>query len=220
MLSSICLEPHSPAKYSIIWLHGLGANGDDFADIVPDLELAHLPIRFIFPHAPTLPITMNGGYIMPAWYDIVALEKANRVVDNLGIAHSIAKIEALIQQEIKQGVLSENIFLVGFSQGGVIALLTGLTGDYKIGGILALSTYLPAWDIWQAKLRPEIEKLPIMVMHGTQDTVVPFSAAQQIIECLGGINQSHQFLSYTMGHSVCAQQLQDISQWVNRQINE
>lgn len=220
MLKSICLEPHSPAKYSIIWLHGLGANGDDFADIVPDLELAHLPIRFIFPHAPTLPITMNGGYIMPAWYDIVALDKANRVVDNQGIAHSIAQIEALIQLEINQGVPAEQIFLVGFSQGGVIALLTGLTGKFKLGGILALSTYLPAWNIWQAKLRPDVEKLPIMVMHGTQDTVIPLSAAQHIIQTLNDINQSHEFLSYTMGHSVCAEELQDISRWLNRQISK
>ncbi|MDQ5879510.1 MAG: phospholipase/carboxylesterase, partial [Pseudomonadota bacterium] len=144
LLPAIEVATDNNPRYAVIWLHGLGADGSDFEPVVPELRLDDSPgVRFIFPHAPEMPVTCNGGYIMPAWYDIISLEPHSRRVDEAGIVHSRAAIRALIHRENERGIPCERIFLAGFSQGGAVAYVTALTHPEKLAGLIALSTYLP-----------------------------------------------------------------------------
>lgn len=201
--------------HSIIWLHGLGASGYDFYPIVPELALpADLAVRFVFPHAPEQPVTVNGGYIMPAWYDILSLDGIERQIDTNGIEQSVAAIQQLIEQEVQRGIAEENIILAGFSQGGVIALVTGLTHARRLGGIMALSTYLPLRSHWQFSAANQ--DIPVFVAHGRHDDVVPLVLGEQIVSLLQAEGRQPQWHTYPAPHSVTPQEIRDISTWLQQ----
>jgi len=203
-----------PPAYSIIWLHGLGADGNDFAPIAQELELP-LPVRFIFPHAPAMPVSINHGYVMPAWYDIYALDIAARQ-DKAGILHSQAEIEALMAQEIERGIKPEHIMLAGFSQGGAIALHTALRYPHRLAGVMGLSTYLPlSSDLFDEHSEAN-RQLPIFMAHGRHDSVIPLntaSASKNFLEQAGYPVEWHE---YPMEHSVCIDELADIRAYIMR----
>jgi phospholipase/carboxylesterase len=214
-LSTIEIQPKSTHKYSLLWLHGLGADGHDFEGIVPQLHLtAQAHIHFIFPNAPVQPVTINGGMKMRAWYDI--LERTlERKVDIAGIYQSASQLEQLIQQEIAKGIASENILLAGFSQGGVIALHTGLYFPHKLAGIVALSTYFPTLE--KLKTEPSIANAttPIFMGHGILDSVVAIETGKAVYNDLNQLNHNIQWHDYLMEHSVCNEEISDISAFIN-----
>jgi phospholipase/carboxylesterase len=213
-LPAIEINPPQPAQASVIWLHGLGANGSDFADLAGELQkLTQLPIRFILPHAPQRPVTLNSGYIMPAWYDIIGLDLASRQ-DKEGIQASERAINALIQNELAQGINSEHIVLAGFSQGGAIALHTGLRYPARLGGILALSTYLPLEDSVEEERALINQPVPIFFAHGDADNVIPLAWAQASCQRLIKLSYNIDWRVYPMQHNVCSQEIADISGWL------
>jgi phospholipase/carboxylesterase len=200
---------------TVIWLHGLGADGYDFYPIVPELKL-DFSVRFIFPHAPRIPVTINAGYVMPAWYDILSVEDFGRKVDVDGISNSVALVRGLVADEISAGMPARKIFVAGFSQGGVIAYLTTLTHELRLGGVLALSTYLPEPQHWV--FGTENTATPIFVAHGAADTVVPYELGSSACAFLRDKGYDVEWHSYNMQHSVSPLELRDISAWLNRQI--
>lgn len=201
---------HNPDA-SIIWLHGLGADGHDFEPIVSQLELpSNAAIRFIFPHAPSLSVTINNGMVMPAWYDILEM-KIERKVDETQLKKSVDSIVDFIRHEIKRGISCDRIIIAGFSQGGAVAFETALAFPQKLGGLLALSTYFATKDT--ISLHPANMKLPIAIHHGEYDPIVPFSLASVSYELLAKNDYPVELKSYPMEHSVCRQQIEDISQW-------
>lgn len=218
LLKNIEIETTTPIKKSVIWLHGLGADGTDFVPIVPELSLpAHMGIRFIFPHAPTMPVTINNGYIMPAWFDIYEVSIASKI-DETGIYKSVKSVEALIKKEEDRGVDSKDIILAGFSQGGVIALTAGLCYPKPLGGIIALSTYLPvAKKIIQEK-SPVNDHIPIFIAHGTEDTIVPYALGKTTYVSLKQAGYLIEWRSYSMPHSVCPEEIKDISLWLHERL--
>jgi len=180
LLEYIEIQTNDKAEFSVIWLHGLGASGDDFVPVVPELKLGESPsVRFLFPHAPVRPITINGGMAMPGWYDITSLEFDSRQEDEAGIKESASRVEELIQAEIARGIPAGNILLAGFSQGGAIALYTGLTSQHIVGGILALSTYLPIHDIALPLITNEHRDIPVFMAHGQHDDVIQIQYAER-----------------------------------------
>ena len=205
--------PHPTA--AVIWMHGLGASGDDFAAIVPELDLTGCPaIRFVFPHAPVMPVTLNGGYVMPAWYDIFGTELgagAVRREDAAGIAKSQQDIEALIAHEVARGIHPSKIVLAGFSQGCAVALHTGLRHPAKLAGIMALSGYLPLASSVAAERSAANASTPIYMAHGTQDPVVVLSRAEDSRDALAGLGYAIQWHTYPMPHSVHPREIADIS---------
>lgn len=211
-------ETAANPRYSIIWLHGLGADGHDFAPIVPELvDPAWPALRFVFPHAPVRPVTVNGGVPMRAWYDIVAFDAAARQ-DEAGIRASIAEVEALIARERERGVPSERTFLAGFSQGGAIALAAGLCHADKLAGIVALSTYLPIASTLAAERSAANAATPIFQAHGTADPVVALprgSASRDALQALGYAVEWH---TYPMAHAVCAEEIDDLRRWLGRRL--
>ena len=212
------VEPKFDAKYCIIWLHGLGADGHDFVDIVGHLNVSLDYVRFIFPHADVMPITINGGMEMRGWYDIKSLDASslNRVVDKDGIKSSVTKINTLIDVQVAKGIPSENIVLAGFSQGGVIATYTTITSKRKLGGLMALSTYLPAFDDFKASTTIINKDIPILVCHGTDDEVLPELLGIDLSDKLTERGFNNSYKSYAgMGHSVCPQEVSDISKFLN-----
>lgn len=216
------IEVSTGAKpvYSIIWLHGLGADGSDFEPVVPELGLAGLPaIRFIFPHAPEMPVTCNGGYIMPAWYDIISLESTKREVDEGGIVQSRQAIRRLIARENERGVPSEHIFLAGFSQGGAIAYTAALTHPDKLAGVIALSTYIPSASLLEAELSAVNRQIPVFSGHGTQDDVVSITLGEAARDWLLAEGFSVDWYEYPMPHSVCLEEVQAIGQWLRSRID-
>jgi phospholipase/carboxylesterase len=215
VLSCIEIEaPSFPPRHSVIWLHGLGADGNDFASIVPELQLpASLGVRFVFPHAPVMPITMNQGAAMRAWFDIAALSFQAKI-DEAGIAASVNKIEQLIAKEEALGIPAAHIILAGFSQGSVIALTTGLLHAKRLGGVMALSGYLPMADKFLQKANPNNAELPIFVAHGTEDTVLPCALGKMTYAALEQAGYPASWYSYPMAHSVCTKEIQDISHWL------
>ena len=213
-----CLEIDSPQKkqsdHSVIWLHGLGADGHDFEPIVGELNL-NMPVRFIFPHAPEMPVTINNGMRMPAWYDIKATQ-INQQQDETGIEKSQLSILALLQREIDRGVKSNNIILAGFSQGGAVALHTALRFEQPLAGIMGLSTYLPLADKVEKDIQPANKNTPIFLAHGNYDQVIPVQLAEQTQQTLNSFGYQTEFNKYNMEHSVCAEEINDISDWINR----
>ena len=197
---------------SVIWLHGLGADGHDFEPIVPELRLpAEVPLRFVFPHAPVRPVTVNGGMAMRAWYDILTLDTAGRA-DAAGIVESTAIVEALIDQEIARGMPEEQIVVAGFSQGGAIAINTMLTTGHALAGLMALSTYIamPA-----AIESPASRKdLPIFMAHGSLDPVLPMQWGRDSADALTESGYSPEWRDYPMAHAVCPQEIADIRSWL------
>ncbi len=200
--------------YTIIWLHGLGADGNDFVPLVPELKLPKsLTIKFIFPHAPVRPITLNGGYQMPAWFDMTSLDCENNANEN-DILTTVSWINQFIDQEVDNGVPSDKILLAGFSQGGVIALQAGLRYSKRLAGVMALSTYLPFNDSLFKNSRDEQNGISIFAAHGKHDPVIPIASLEFYapkLEAQGFDIEVHQ---YNMEHSVCAEEICDISKWL------
>ncbi len=213
LLPFVEINPPTAPVGSVIWLHGLGADGHDFAPIVPELHLpSSLPLRFLFPHAPSIPVTINNGYVMPAWYDITSFDR-NQRNDLNGMANSVAQINSLIENEKNRGIPSEKIVLAGFSQGAVIALMTGLQSKESLAGILALSGYLP---YTAANLATLNKTLPIFLAHGTEDNIVPYQAGLMAYDLLQREKFSVSWHAYPMAHGVCNQEIKDIGEWLRK----
>lgn len=210
---------NQPIDRSVIWLHGLGANGHDFEPIVPELGLdgSH-GIRFVFPHAPSIPVTINGGYVMPAWYDILEMS-LERKIDIDQIEQSAQAIVALIEREIERGTSAEHIVIAGFSQGGAVAYQTALTYDKPLAGLLPLSTYIataysPNKDT--LKIHPANHAISTNIHHGLQDNVVPEILGQQAVAWLKQHGNTPEYYTYPMAHQVCQPQLKIIGNWLNK----
>jgi phospholipase/carboxylesterase len=214
MLDVVKVQQAEQVKASIIWLHGLGADGHDFESIVPELKLPEsLNIRFIFPHAPVRAVTVNGGYEMRAWYDIAGAA-IERDPDTEGMRQSIDELNQLVENEIRQGISSHKIIIAGFSQGGAIALLAGLQTKQSLAGVLALSTYLPYMD----QETQELIKMPYLMMHGTSDPIVPVALAKASCERLKEKNLEVEWCEYDMPHSLCQEQITKMSDWIQARL--
>lgn len=216
MLPHITLDSAPTPQHSVLWLHGLGADGSDFVPLAEQIKLP-VAVRYLFPHAPKRAVTINGGFVMRAWYDIFSTDLSAEQ-DAPGIHATQLEIEKLIEQEQQRGIAPENIFLAGFSQGGAIALHTGLRYPQKLGGILALSTYLPLADTLPAEISPHASTLPIFMAHGKQDTVIPSVLGRLSAEKLQQLGCAPQWHEYTMPHSVCAEEIGDIERWLSQQL--
>jgi len=213
-LAAIEIETGKNPAASIIWLHGLGADGNDFAPIVPELRLPKTAIRFVFPHAPVQPVTINGGMRMRAWYDIS--DGANRREDERGVRASQVLIETLIGREKERGTKAERLVLAGFSQGGAIALQTGLRHPERIAGIMALSTYVPVGETLTAEASAANRDVPIFMAHGSYDPVIPLGRAEQSRGLLQSLGYPVEWREYGMPHSVCPEELADIGVWLGK----
>jgi len=211
---AIEIETGKNPSASVIWLHGLGADGNDFAPIVPELELPKAAIRFVFPHAPVQPVTINGGMRMRAWYDIT--DGAIRREDERGVRASQALIEALIGRERKRGTKAERVVLAGFSQGGAIALQTGLRHPERIAGIMALSTYVPLAEKLTVEASAANRGVPIFMAHGSYDPIIPLVRAEQSRELLQSLGYPVEWREYGMPHSVCPEELAHIGAWLRK----
>jgi len=212
----IMLESGKNPQHSIIWLHGLGADGGDFVPVADELKLP-VAVRYIFPDAPMRPVTINGGMVMRAWYDIVSPSMAAQQ-DAAGIRASQSLIEALIAQEVQRNIAPGNIYLAGFSQGGAIALHTALRHPVPLGGVLALSTYLPLAGKAAGEALPGTRDTPIFMAHGRGDPVIPFELGAGSRDALLGLGYTVVWHEYAMQHSVCEEELRDIEVWLTHQI--
>jgi len=217
LLEFIEIETAENIEYSVIWLHGLGASGHDFEPLVPELKFPQRPgVRFIFPHAPIRPITVNGGASMRAWYDIDSLDFDSRQQDDDGIAQSVGEVSDLIDNEISRGIPAANILLAGFSQGGAIALQAGLTLDKPIAGIVALSTYLPMQQDAVDNIAADKLTTPIFMAHGAVDDVIPVSIATASRDMLTARGAALEWHQYDIPHSVSMEEVEDLSAWFKR----
>jgi phospholipase/carboxylesterase len=216
LLDSVEINPRAEPFATIIWLHGLGADGHDFEPIVPELRLPDtLPIRFVFPHAPKRPVTINAGMIMRAWYDVIGMPGSGGIeLDDF--FESVDHLDGLIQNEMESGMPSERILLAGFSQGGAISLHTGLTYGNHLAGILALSTYLPTTDNMAEEIILLNKDIPIMMAHGTMDPVIPMAHAVRTKQALTRLGYQINWHEYPIMHGVCVEEIQDISSWLLR----
>lgn len=212
-----CIEITTSTKpeFAVIWLHGLGADGNDFAPIVPDLDVDHIPIRFIFPHAPIMPITINGGMPMRAWYDLYVMDLV-RHEDEKGLRESQQMVKTLIARENARGIPTENIVLAGFSQGSAMTLQTALRLEEKLAGMLCLSGYLPLADKIEAERHAANQDTPIFMAHGTQDSVVPIVRAEETHAKLKDLGYDIEWHTYAMPHAVCPQEIAAISNFLKR----
>jgi phospholipase/carboxylesterase len=216
-LESIELETKPNPTAAVIWMHGLGADGNDFVPIVNEIDLSGAPgIRFIFPHAPTRPVTINNGHVMRAWYDIAFgdLEGKTRKADEKGVRESQAQIGQLIARENSRGIAASKIVLAGFSQGGAIALHTGLRYPETLAGVMALSTYLPLAESFAQEATPANAKTPVFMAHGTHDPVVPYAMGNSSREQLQQAGYALVWHEYPMQHSVCLEEVADIGRWL------
>jgi len=215
------IETGPNPQFTVIWMHGLGADGSDFAPIVPELNLPESPaVRFIFPHAPYRPVTCSGGYVMRAWYDIVSLAPGSREIDEPSLLESRDSVRQLIAREAARGVPSERIVLAGFSQGGAVAYLAGLTHPAPLAGIIALSTYIPSPALLLAEFAAPNGRIPVFAAHGTDDDVVSLELGEQALEVVRGIGVAPEWRTYAMPHSVCLDEIADIGTWLARIITE
>lgn len=212
-LGSIVIDPPQPPELTVIWLHGLGADGHDFEPIVAELPL-DAAVRFVFPHAPLRPVTINGGLSMRAWYDIAAIGPG-AAEDEAGILDSAAALRGLIDREAAAGVDPARIVLAGFSQGGAIALWTALTEPRPLAGVLALSTYLPLAARLAAEREPANRRLPIWMAHGREDAMIPLRLAANSRDRLRAWGYGVDWHAYPMPHGVCAEEIADIGAWLN-----
>ena len=219
LLENIEIETAPNPQYAVIWLHGLGADGNDFVPLVNELDLSGLPgIRFVFPHAKTMPVTINGGYVMRAWYDISNADLSRRE-DEGGLRASQRDVEALIAREKARGIPASRIILAGFSQGCAMTLQTGMRHSEKLAGMLCLSGYLPLAGVAAAERSAESLATPIFMAHGTHDNVVPFVRAQQSAQVLKELGYQVEWHEYMMQHSLCLEEVQDISKWLRKVIS-
>jgi len=216
LLENIEIETAPNPQYAVIWLHGLGADGNDFVPLVNELDLSGLPgIRFVFPHAKTMPVTINGGYVMRAWYDISNADLSRRE-DEGGLRASQRDVEALIAREKARGIPASRIILAGFSQGCAMTLQTGMRHPEKLAGMLCLSGYLPLANVAAAERSEESLATPVFMAHGRQDGVVPFARAQTSHEALKAMGYQVEWHEYMMQHSLCLEEVQDISKWIRK----
>lgn len=220
LLPRIEIESAPNPTAAVIWLHGLGADGNDFAALVPELDLGDCPpIRFVFPHAPSIPVTLNSGYVMPAWYDIAGTDLISRQ-DAAGIQKSARAISLLIEHEISRGIPARNIVLAGFSQGCAMALHTGLRFPQRLAGIMALSGYLPLADTFAAERATANADTPVFMAHGSMDPVVIPARGEASRDLLGQLGHPVQWHSYPMQHSVHPREVADISAFLARVLNQ
>lgn len=203
--------PDKYPEYVVIWLHGLGADCHDFIPLVSELRLTK-SVKFIFPNAPMIPITLNNGYVMRGWYDINSLDRIDHEIDNAGIEHTLVAMNELIESIIKSGFKSSQIILAGFSQGGVISYTTGIRSHHKLAGILALSCYLPNIDKLVA-LDSVNKTTPIFACHGLHDHVVPCSVGVMAYNSLKAAGYNIEWQEYAMEHSVCSEEIIDLTNW-------
>lgn len=213
-LPCVVTETGPDPVVSILWLHGLGADGNDFAPIVPELvDPAWPPLRFVFPHAPVRPVTINNGMAMRAWYDIRSLSLAERA-DAEGVRQSVDDVEALIAAQAADGIPSERLVVAGFSQGGVIALQAALRHSQRLLGVIGLSCYLPLTDTLAAERSPTNADTPVLLMHGEHDPVVPFALGLHARDTLQSWNYQVDWHAYPMQHQVCMEQILDLRRWL------
>jgi len=213
-LDSIQIETAPNPTASVIWLHGLGADGNDFVPIVRELDLSGCPaIRFVFPHAPTIPVTINNGYVMRAWYDILGTDIARRE-DEAGLRKSQALVEQLIAREKARGIAADHIVLAGFSQGCAMTLQTGLRHPEKLAGLLCLSGYLPIHATVQDERHNANHDTPIFLAHGRGDNVIPIDRAEKSRDMLQALGYKVEWHEYMMPHSVCEEEIEDIGAWL------
>ncbi len=198
---------------AVIWLHGLGADGHDLAGIVPQLRLpASMSLRFVFPHAPSIPVTINNGHVMPAWYDILEMDVQRRV-DEAQLRESASAVDRLVEYELERGIPVQRIVLAGFSQGGAVVYEAGLRSRRALAGIMALSTYFAT----ASSLEPAADRsLPLLVCHGDQDPVIPEEYGRRSVESLQAMGYDPDYRVYSMPHAICQQEIEDISAWLER----
>ena len=214
-MEAIVVDTGPNPAWAVIWLHGLGADGTDFEPVVPELGLPETPaVRFIFPHAPYQPVTCNGGYVMRAWYDIISLARDSREIDEAGLIAARQRVRSLIADEVARGIPAERIILAGFSQGGAVAYLTGLTHPERLGGIVALSTYIPSPRLLRAELVAEQLEVPVFAAHGDEDDVVAPELGEAARDLLRELGARPEWRSYPMPHSVCLEEIRDLGQWL------
>jgi len=215
-----CVETETAPNptHAVIWLHGLGADGNDFAPIVPELVSRQWPaLRFVFPHAPVRPVTINGGMRMRAWYDIKGARIEDKQ-DEAGIRESIAQLDALIAREGERGIVPQRVLVAGFSQGGAIALAGGVRHAQRLAGIIALSTYLPLQEITAAESSGANVSTPIFMAHGSSDPVVPQALGSASRDALAALGHAVDWHSYPMAHQVCAQEVADLRAWIGERL--
>ena len=212
LLPAVEIETGDAPDCCVIWLHGLGADGNDFAPIVPELGLSGDPgVRFVFPHAPRIPVTINGRMVMPAWYDILDME-IDRRADIDGLMASARAIALFVDRELDRGIPSSRIILAGFSQGGAVAYQAALSCKVRLGGLLAMSSYFATSA--EIELEPANRELPIEIMHGLYDPVVPERLGREALNILEQRGYRANYRSYPMEHNVCLEQIQDIGDWL------
>jgi phospholipase/carboxylesterase len=219
LLDAIQIETGKNPHASVVWMHGLGADGNDFVPIVHELDLQGAPdIRFIFPHAPARPVSINNGYVMRAWYDVKwgDLEGRSKQADESGVRASQQMIVQLVERECARGIPAERIVLAGFSQGGAMALQTGLRFPRKLAGIMALSCYLPLSESFAAEAHSENRQTPIFMAHGVQDGVIALEMATLSRDILRQHGYDVEWHDYPMAHSVCLEEIADIGAWLRR----
>lgn len=209
----LIIEPTSTPRSAVIWLHGLGADAYDFEGIVPFLPTKDCGMRMIFPNAPVRPVTINNGFMMPAWYDIADPTLKN--TDQNGIAESTAMITELIDEQINKGIAADNIVVAGFSQGGAMALHVGLRYPQRLAGVMALSCYVLEREKHTAEINPINQQTPIWIAHGTQDNVVPYALGESSAEFLTEHGHSVTFVSYPMAHEVSMPEITALSNWLS-----
>jgi phospholipase/carboxylesterase len=215
LLDVLEIESAPSPTSAVIWLHGLGADGYDFVDIVPMLGLKAIPTRFVFPHAPMRSVTINGGAVMRAWYDVRG-DAGVRREDESGVRESQRQIEALIEREKKRGIPAGRIALAGFSQGGAMALQTGLRHHERLAGIMALSCFLPLTDKVAAEVSAANRDVPIFMAHGTEDPLIPMARARHAHDLLSALGYRLEWHEYPIPHSVSDAEIRDISAWLQR----
>lgn len=214
LLQTVEVETGPVPRAAVLWLHGLGADGHDFEPIVPELNLpATLPVRFVFPHAPLRPVTINRGMVMRAWYD-VREDAGERREDEAGVRASQKLVEALIAREQSRGVAANRLVLAGFSQGGAMALHTGLRHPERLTGVLALSCFLPLADQLASEASLANRDVPIILAHGTHDAVIPIARARHARTVLEGRGYRVEWREYPMPHAVCPEEIADIGRWL------
>jgi phospholipase/carboxylesterase len=214
----IILQTGKQPQHSIIWLHGLGADGQDFVPIADELELP-VAVRYIFPHAPMRPVTINGGFVMRAWYDIAG-QNMDAQQDAAGIRASQSLVEEIIAREVAHGIAPHHIFLAGFSQGGAIALHTALRQTVPLGGVLALSAYLPLAETAARELLEQSKATPVFMAHGRSDPIVPYTLGIASRDGLLAFGYAVEWHEYAMQHSVCEEELRDIETWLRKKIED
>jgi phospholipase/carboxylesterase len=218
--ATVEVETGPAPRASVIWLHGLGADGHDFEPIVPELQLPPtVPVRFVFPHAPVQPVTINGGARMRAWYDVYNLDGVRRE-DETGVRASQARVEALVAREKARGVVPRRIVLAGFSQGGAIALQTGLRHAERLAGIMALSTFLPLAATVAKEASAANRDVPVFIAHGMYDDLIPLARGAASRDTLAAAGYRVEWHEYPMQHAVCGEEIADVARWLRTVLDE